>query len=129
MSLLKLIGEARDAAGELGDDCAIDGCPGGRDEVVRLIAFDPIDHGDSFVPLCEFHVEWAEERNALAREMQDELREARREVGQAHAERIREVRDPPDGELDEAVSLSVADDIATIVTAMTNVESSEVVEP
>jgi hypothetical protein len=127
--LLKAAKQAKGAADDLGEGCAVDACPAGRDEVVRLVGFDPIDHGDSFVPLCASHVEWAEKRNELARKMRDELRAARREVGQANADHIREVRNPPGGELDEALSLSVAEDVADMVATMAGVDMDEVVEP
>jgi len=75
--------------------CGVKGCDKTNGvEITELKRFDPIDHDPTFVPLCLDHQLWAARRNDFAEEMADELREARKEIGQEHIERIQELSVP-----------------------------------
>ena len=49
------------------------------------------------VHLCEKHQEWAELRNELARDVTNELREARKQIGQEHLDEIAALAEPDAG--------------------------------
>lgn len=128
MSMLSELGDGL-VPDEFGQRCAVDSCDREPVDIVEIVAFDPIDHDDSYVYLCDGHLGWAEERNALARELVDQLREARREIGQEHAENIAAIRNPADGEIAEAASLGVADDIGQLLISIVGINQEEVIEP
>jgi len=96
----------RQLAARLGKrtDCGVVNCGNSKDtELVWLKPFDPIDHDETPVVLCPKHQQWADERNAFAEKMTDELRECRKEIGQEHIERIQELSMPQDGKLREDI--------------------------
>lgn len=76
------------------DDCMVEGCEADNAEVIELLALDPIDHDNQHLALCDDHIGWAKERNELARDVYDELRQARAEIGHSHRERIQELSQP-----------------------------------
>lgn len=92
------------------DTCGVKGCENTTVvELVTLKRFDPIDHDAVPVALCEHHQEWADRRNEFAEEMHDKLREARKEIGQAHIEQVRELATPQDGQLREDIAMGEID--------------------
>lgn len=88
--------------------CGVKDCPNGDAELVELKPFDPIDHEATYVALCPTHTVWADKRNEFAEEMADELREARKEIGQANIGRIQELS-MPQGELREDILMGEAE--------------------
>jgi len=84
-------------------ECGVIDCDGDNTELVWLKPMDPIDHDETPVVLCEKHQQWADERNAFAEEMADELREYRKELGEEHFSRIQELSMPQDGKLREDI--------------------------
>lgn len=95
------------------DECAVSSC-GAQEgvQVIELQPLDPIDHAKTLVPMCEHHRKWANERNQLATDVANQLREARQEIGQTEIDRIQRLQSPPDGEIDGGLNLSMMDDIA-----------------
>lgn len=79
------------------DICAVTGCGKHDTEVVRIRALDPVDHEDTVVHLCDEHQSWAEERNKLATAVTDELRKARKEIGQEYLDEIAALAEPDAG--------------------------------
>lgn len=73
------------------DECMVEGCDADEATVIELLALDPIDHDNQHLALCDEHIAWAKDRNEFAQEVYDELRQARREIGQANRERIQEL--------------------------------------
>jgi len=89
--------------------CGVKGCNSQTDvTVVELKPFDPIDHESTFVSVCAQHQVWADERNAFAEEMADELREKRKEIGQANIGRIQDLH-VPQGQMREDILMGDAD--------------------
>jgi len=76
------------------EECYVKGCHVREIEPITIKAFDPIDHQDTEAKLCPEHYAWAEERNAFAEHMYDELREARKEIGMDNIDRIQELTIP-----------------------------------
>jgi len=85
-----------------GLDCSVKGCDKSADGVDELLPFDPVDHDETIVALCESHQQWAEERNAFAEAMTEELRQARREIGQEHIDEIQRLA-IPQGTMEEDI--------------------------
>jgi len=83
-------------------DCSVKQCDGTASHVTALLPFDPVDHDETLVALCESHQRWAEERNAFAEAMTEELRQARREIGQEHIDEIQRLA-IPQGTMEEDV--------------------------
>lgn len=112
----------RSLAGKASDNhgCAVRECEN-TGTLTRLKAFDPIDHDDTFAPLCETHAEWADERNALVEEIYDGLRECRRDVGVQYTDSVAELRSAPDGELVDGLSINVAEKVAEMLSGDTEV--------
>jgi hypothetical protein len=100
---LDLRESAKKVAAEMGhapDVCNVKGCDGEVVDTVDVLPLDPIDHDSTLLALCERHCEWADERNDLAREITDILRQARKEVGQEYISEIQRLSDPR-GEMTE----------------------------
>lgn len=97
------------------DTCGVGGCEQDRDDVVELKPFDPIDHGKTIVPLCEDHLPWARERNAIAEEIHQEFREYRKEIGERYSADVNRLQTPPGGELDDAASINQIEQVTEIV--------------
>lgn len=76
------------------DVCAVDGCPSGDTEVTEILPLDPIDHEETVTRLCPEHQEWASERNDLAERVLDELREARKEIGEEYFAEVQRLANP-----------------------------------
>jgi len=85
------------------DECGVKGCGDTDVEITEVLPLDPIDHESSWIALCPKHTVWAEERNAFAEQMYEELREARKEIGQEHMGQIQDLAMPQDGELREDI--------------------------
>lgn len=82
--------------------CEVEGCDSTDDvEIVDVLPLDPIDHSATVLGLCSDHQEWAARRNELAEDVADELREARKEIGQEHISEIQRLASPMDGNLRE----------------------------
>jgi len=83
--------------------CGVKGCEKSHEvQIIELKRFDPIDHDSTFAPLCGEHQAWADQRNKFAERMADELREARKEIGQEHIEQIQALA-VPQGSMKEDV--------------------------
>lgn len=95
--------------------CGVEGCEKEREKLVELKPFDPIDHGKTIVPLCEEHIQWAEERNELAEEIHQKFREYRKEIGEEYTLEVGQLQTPPDGLLDDAVQLNQVEEATEIV--------------
>jgi len=84
--------------------CGVEGCRSKENvDLTELKPLDPIDHDSTFVALCEHHQLWADKRNRFAEDMADELREARKEIGQEHIAMIQDLAMPQDGKLREDI--------------------------
>ena len=91
--------------------CAVEGCWNRENlEQVELKRFDPIDHNPLTYSLCDKHQEWATERNQVAELFHEELREARKEIGQANKAIIQEYAMPQDGKLREDILMGNPDE-------------------
>jgi hypothetical protein len=101
-SALKKAKRIADEEGVKPKKCSVIGCEEREIELIELLPLDPIDHDETLVYLCDGHQEWADERNALAEAVADELREKRKEVGQEHFEEIQRLTIPQD-DIDEDV--------------------------
>lgn len=87
--------------------CGVEGCESTAGvDLVEIKPFDPIDHDSTFVALCSYHQQWGDRRNDFAEQMADELREARKEIGQEHIETIQELSMPQDGDLREDILMA-----------------------
>lgn len=111
-----------------GDECGVKGCSRGNAELVVLQPLDPIDHRSTPVNLCPKHTVWAQERNEFAEEMHDELREARKEIGKEHSDRIAELATPQDGELREDILVGEIDKLPESVAELHEGEDIEIRE-
>lgn len=123
MSLIeKFIGRAAPSD----DGCAVDTCDATADiDIVDLKPIDPIDHDETYVPLCATHREWAERRNAFADEIAERLRDARREIGMDERDRVQELRNPPDGEIADGMSMSTVAQARDLMGDMLRGEGDE----
>lgn len=84
------------------EECHVKGCHERDIEPVTIKRFDPIDHDDKETKLCAEHQAWAAERNALAEEIYEDLREARKDVGDRYTARLVRLT-VPQGEVREDV--------------------------
>jgi len=101
-SAIKKAKQIADEEGVTPKKCSVIGCEEREIELIELLPLDPIDHDETPVYLCESHQQWADERNALAETVADELREKRKEVGQEHFDKIQRLTIPQD-DVDEDV--------------------------
>jgi len=94
------------------DSCGVKGCSHTESiELVELKPFDPVDHDSKFVALCPEHQLWADERNDFAEDMADELREARKEIGQEHIGRIQELAMPQGNAREDVLMGEIEQDV------------------
>ena len=98
--------------------CGVSGCEHDVAEVAELKPFDPIDHGKTIVPLCNDHLPWAREHNAVAEEIHEEFREYRKEIGEKYSADVNRLSTPPNGELDDAVQVDQVAQATDIVRQM-----------
>lgn len=89
--------------------CSVKGCDESAVQVDELLPFDPIDHDPTVVAVCPTHQAWADERNAFAKQIADELREYRKEVGQERIEEIQRLA-VPQGAMREDVLMGEVQD-------------------
>lgn len=83
------------------EGCFIRGCEAESGvEMAVVKPFDPIDHEDIYLMVCEEHMDWAERRNALAEEIYADFREYRREIGAEYADQVNAIDDPEFEEID-----------------------------
>jgi hypothetical protein len=101
------------------DECAVSPCEWGANiEVVELKPFDPIDHNAVYVPLCDHHQAWADERNEFAESLADELRSYRAELGHKRIDRVNELQEPPKGELNRGMALDTMEQATDMMRDM-----------
>lgn len=74
--------------------CGVRGCQNRNAEIVEILPLDPIDHESTLIQLCSEHEAWADDRNELAAEVADELREKRREIGDRRFSEVQELAVP-----------------------------------
>lgn len=84
-------------------NCEVVGCARLEAEDIEVLTLDPIDHEDQTLQLCAYHQEWAKERNEFARDMRDEFRAFRKQLGQEHIEETQRLAHPQDGHLREDI--------------------------
>lgn len=95
--------------GAVPDTCGVRWCKRGDAELVELLPLDPIDHDSTLIQLCTEHQEWADQRNDLAAEVADELREKRREIGDRKFDEIQELAVPQGAMHEDILNGDVAD--------------------
>lgn len=89
--------------GRVPDTCQVRDCNHPTEDVIELRPLDPIDHESTLLPACEHHLEWGQERNQLAEEVGEELREYRKELGQERKAEIARLASPQEGDLREDI--------------------------
>jgi len=112
--------------GKSHEKCGVMDCEQEHTEVVELKPFDPIDHSPTIVPLCDEHLPWAREHNNLAEEVHEEFRDCRKEIGQRYAADVNRLKTPPNGELDDAVSVDKVAQITDMVREMFSEDGLEI---
>lgn len=90
------------------DECMVKGCKTGDATPIELLAFDPIDHENTWLAVCDDHLEWAHERNDVASEIHAKLREQRKRIGQEHLADIKRLAEP-ERETSEAILMGEYD--------------------
>lgn len=80
---------------------SVDTCKGcGSEESVEgveVLPLDPIDHSVNYIPLCGDCREWAEERNDVAAEIGEKLRDSRAQLAEEYAGELESLPERPDG--------------------------------
>jgi len=81
--------------------CGVNGCQNPAESVRWLKPLDPIDNDETPISLCESHQQWADERNAFAEMIIEELREKRAEIGKEHMDKVQRLAHPQEGDVSE----------------------------
>jgi len=99
-------------------DCSVKGCGEKADQIDELLPFDPVDHDETVVALCKTHQQWADERNALAQEVAEKLREYRRELGQECIDEIQRLAVPEGAMREDVLMGDVQDELMPLSEAI-----------